>query len=254
MKTEWEVPDPAGGRGRYCLRIEARGVASGHDTGHPMDTWGQCSHREFLAGAFHDTVLTYFGEAVLAEAIEAVRRAPEHPPFREEYERAARLRAWLDRIPADDSLRGLATRDGVERGADNYRGTVSEYRSGDRILRVFPASHPGLRGYSEGRIVDGRGKLMRRRVDILFPPSHGVGHDGYFFLCVNHSILILDPDGKRIETEQERQAFGDDLRIASVFRYFGVVAFLARWFHRDYPDSLLRYVPGKGWVGRGEPA
>lgn len=249
MKTEWEVPAEGG---RYRLRVEARAVVSGHDTGHPMDTWGQCSHDEFLKGAFHDTVRDLFGERVLAEALEAVRRAPEHPPFREVYERRAALRAWLDRIPADDSLRGLATRDGVERGSEHYRGSVSDYPGGDRILKVRPSST--LPGYSEGRIVDRNGKLVRRRTDVCTPPGDGVGHEGGFFLCAGGSIVILDADGKRIDTEEERKPFGTELRVVSVFRHFDVVAFLARWFYGDDSDCLLQYAPGRGWVGRGEPA
>jgi hypothetical protein len=71
MTTQWDHQD--GPRHDY-LYVTARDVVLGHDFGaEQSDSAWSCSHEAFLAGWQHDEIRSTFGEAVLAEAIEAVK-------------------------------------------------------------------------------------------------------------------------------------------------------------------------------------
>jgi hypothetical protein len=71
-KSTWQV-------GPYYVNIEPTVVVVGDQTGAPFcDACGTCSYDAFLAGEFQDLVERNLGKDILAEVIQAVRRARGH--------------------------------------------------------------------------------------------------------------------------------------------------------------------------------
>jgi hypothetical protein len=73
-RTYWEAPVD-GGKRCYYVRIVPGGlVVVGEQSASAFaDSAGCCASSEFLAGQFHDFVLSHFGPDILAEMVEALR-------------------------------------------------------------------------------------------------------------------------------------------------------------------------------------
>ena len=96
MKKSWVK---ISGRRTDYLDIHFYEVVIGNHYGTGMsDSAGACSHKEFLAGRFHDLILEVFGQDVLDEAIKVVNliREGKVPEFQKRKEEILEHKFFLE--------------------------------------------------------------------------------------------------------------------------------------------------------------
>jgi hypothetical protein len=246
MKTSWETSDRASRRESYVYITELDVVVGDHHGSGHTDNASSCSHREFLAGRFHDSILAAHGPLVLREVVESVLNAGQHEPFRRALEQIAFLRRFLDDIPFEEQLGGVPRDPRTEDGSDYYgnQGSgASLVRSENRVLRSDRSDGVVLR--------DTAGRLIKR-VPLGDSLSAIVALDDFFYVVAGQRCVIIDPCGEMLSLGPDGPYFGHRLRASDVYRAGDVVCFQYRWFSQEYPSGLLRAVPGAGFVGRFE--
>lgn len=242
-RTSWEVDrDDA----HHYLEVFRYTVTVGHHHGSSFgDTFGTVSHQEFLAGELHDVVREVHGEAVLAEAIAAVRDLLERDPGAHT---VAGLRDRIAAIWVDNGLLRLLG------DPATVHGHHSLGNLGDRRTRVVADGVVLVADGATATIERIDGSSPAVTVDCGGPVEGVVAWRDKFVLKVGHDWLCLGPDGERRDEGRVRApTFGTHLRVSGVHRHGETLLVDYHWSDRDDgPPGVLRLVPGVGFIDRDE--
>lgn len=239
--TSWTVER---GEEQHYIEVFRYEVTIGHHHGSTIsDTFVTVSHRDFLAGAHQDLVREVHGEAVLAEAIAAVRDISARDPGAHT---VAGLRDRIDAIWVDAGLLPLLG------DPATVHGHQSLGNLGDRRTRVVADGAALVADGSTATIerLDGSGPAVT--VDCGGPVEGVVTWRDQFVLKVGHDWLCLGPDGERRDEGRIRApVFGTHLRVLGVHRHGQTLLVDYQWADRgDGPPGVLRLVPGVGFIDR----
>jgi hypothetical protein len=251
VKTAWGRVDHDTHQ-EHFIQLEPLTIVIGTQGASPQSgSTGICSHKDFLDGQFHDLIRETFGEEVLAEVIAAVQKAPEHAPFVEYHEEIARLRAFLDAIPFDATLRGLHHREETEDGNRNY-GNAGGYQTVVKAENVTLTANLDVQPHWTTFALE-KAEGQRIFARLPFPTSHIVAYRDHFFAVMDSTLAVISPDGAMVNDRSVAKMFGEKLRICGVFRFRDIVCYSFHWFSNNYPDGLLRVDLQGRPISRWEP-
>lgn len=237
MKTSWRRTDHDTHH-EHFVQIEPLSVVVGTQGASPHSgSAGMCSHKDFLDGQLHELIRETFDAEVLAEVIAGVQAAPAHGPFVEYHAEISNLRAFLDAVPFDASLRGLHHREETEDGYRHY-GNGGGYKT---VLRsdsvVFTSNLDVQPHWTTIALEKSDGQRIIARLP--HPTSNAVAYRDHFFTVMNSSLAVIGPDGSLVHDRGLAKLFGDKLRISGVYRFRDIICFSYHWSSGNYPDGLL---------------
>ncbi|NHI92924.1 MAG: hypothetical protein EAX96_10520 [Candidatus Lokiarchaeota archaeon] len=250
MKTSWEKRE---GKKINYLDVTRTEVVVGHHYGGGMsDIAGSCSHKEFLEGRFQNLILERFGEAVLKEALRAVKKASIYPPFLMQKKEIKQRLEFLEAISLDETLKKKYCEPDLINGFSNY-GNQGQYKTlikSDSVTLFYE----GARGYVQ--------KISQQQVPIELPghASAVIELNDYFYIVVDQNLVVLNPEGQIVYNSTQEHIkenihvsiFGSYLRINNIFRWGETVFISYWWFNREFNDGLLKFELGKGFTRRYE--
>ena len=251
MKTSWRRVDRETHNEQF-IEIEPLQVVVGTQGASPQSgSAGMALHKDFLDGRLHDLIREVFGPAVLSEVIAAVQKAHAHAPFVEYHAEVARLRAFLDLVRFDVSLRGLHHREDTEDGYRSY-GNGGDYKTVLKSDSVTFVSNLDVQPHFTTIAVE-RDSGQRIITHLPHPTSHAIAFRDHFYTVMNSSLAIIGPDGEMVHDETVARRFGDKLRIVGVYRFRNIVCFSFHWLSNNYPDGILRVDDRGRPIARWEP-
>lgn len=241
MAYLWTRPHETGD-GTSCGRVTARTVDLWLDTGNPHTECGtSCTHAEFLAGAWHDTVRSTLGPDALPQMLAVVRGAADDPMFAAEFRVLGEVRAIIAAIPHDPTLPSLLSREDLAFGAwACAQGVLIPARPGGESI-----------GFDRDSVTLSATNLPPVRVPFGLPLRGYVFAAGVWVIH-GDQLVALDARGRaRAPAFLASPPWTTLLRPWEVYAVDGRALVVLQWRHpTDGACMVCEFRPDEGLVGR----